>query len=65
MCEGVGARSSTPTVAAGFDADAGSEGGVGAEWQILTRGKARAGTAKKMVMRIRSGVMERQAFNPQ
>lgn len=30
--EGVGARSSTPAVAAGFAADAGSEGRGGAEW---------------------------------
>ena len=36
--ESVGARSSTPAVAA----DAGSEGGGGAEWQMVTRGKAKA-----------------------
>ena len=40
--EGVGARSSTPAAAAGFAADAGSEGGGAAEWQMVTRGKARA-----------------------
>lgn len=44
---GVGARSSTPAVDAGFAADAGSEGGGGAEWQMVTRGKAKAGGAKK------------------
>ena len=35
------ARSSTPAVAAGFAADAGSEGGGGAEWQMVTTGKAK------------------------
>jgi hypothetical protein len=29
------------------DADAGSEGGGGAEWQMVTRGKAKAGGLKK------------------
>lgn len=41
--EGVGSQSSTPAVAAGAAADAGSESGGGAEWQMVTRGKARAG----------------------
>jgi hypothetical protein len=45
--EGVGAQSSTPAVAAVPDADAGSEGGGGAEWQMVTRGKAKAGGLKK------------------
>jgi hypothetical protein len=41
--EGVGARSSTSAVTAGDAADTGSGGGEGAEWQMMTRGKARAG----------------------
>ena len=57
--ERVGAQSSTPAVAAGAAADAGSEGGGGAEWQMVTRGKARAGTAKKTVTRMRLGVMDK------
>jgi hypothetical protein len=40
--EGVGTESSTPAVAAGFAAGAGLEGGWSAEWQTVTRGKARA-----------------------
>jgi hypothetical protein len=39
--EGVGAQSSTPALVAGFAADAESEGRGGAEWQMVTRGKAK------------------------
>ena len=56
--EGVGARSSTPAVAAGAAADAGSEGGEGAEWQMVTRGKARAGGVKRTTIRIRPSVVD-------
>ena len=56
--EGVGARSSSPAAAAGFAADAGSEGGGGAEWQMVTRGKARAGVAKRTTTRVRPSVVE-------
>jgi hypothetical protein len=44
--EAVGARSSTPAVAAGFATNAGSDGGGLTEWQMVTRGKTRAGGAK-------------------
>ena len=56
--EVVVAQSSTPAVAAGFAADAGSEGGGGAEWQTVTRGKAKAGGTKKTTMRVRPSVAE-------
>jgi hypothetical protein len=56
--EGVGVRSSTPAVAASFAADAGSEGGGGAEWQMVTRGKAKAGGPKRTTARTRAGVAE-------
>jgi hypothetical protein len=56
--EGVRAQSSTPAVAAGAAADAGSEGGEGAEWQMVTRGKARAGGAKRTTMRVRPSMVE-------
>ena len=56
--EGVGARSSTPARAAGFAADAGSEGGGAAEWQMMTRGKAKAGGARRTTVRIRPSVAE-------
>ena len=51
--EGVGAQSSTPAVVAGRAADAGSEGGGGAEWQMVTRGKAKAGGLKKTIMKVK------------
>jgi len=56
--KGGGARSSTPAAAVGFAADAGSEGGGGAEWQMVTRGEARAGVAKRTTMRVRPSVVE-------
>ena len=54
----MGAQSSTPAVAAGFAADAGSESGGGAEWQMVTRGKAKAGGAKRTTARTRPSVAE-------
>jgi hypothetical protein len=59
--EGVGARSSTSAVTAGDAADTGSGGGEGAEWQMMTRGKARAGGGgvRKTTMRVRPSVSER------
>ena len=56
--EGVGAQSLTPAVAAGRVADAGSEGGEGAEWQMVTRRKAKAGGAKRTTMRARPSMVE-------
>jgi hypothetical protein len=56
--EGVGTQSSTPAVAAGAAADAGLEGGEGAEWQMVTRGKAKAGGVKRTTTRIRPSVVE-------
>lgn len=56
--EGVGPQSSAPAVAAGAAADAGSEGREGAEWQMVTRGKARAGGVKRTTMRIRPSAVE-------
>jgi hypothetical protein len=55
--EGVGAQGSTPAVA-GCAADAGSEGGGGAEWQMVTRGKARAVWLKKATTRVRPSVAD-------
>lgn len=49
-----GAGSSTPADGASFAADAGSEGGGGAERQIVTRGKARASGAKRTVAKLRT-----------
>ena len=63
--EGVGAQSSTPAVAAGAAADAGSEGGEGAEWQMVTRGKAKAGEAKRTTMRVKSSVAEGECGSKQ
>ena len=54
----LGTQSSTPAVAAGTAADAGPEGGEGAEWQMVTRGKARAGGVKRTTMRIRPSVVD-------
>lgn len=51
--EGVGARSSTPAAA-----DVGSEGGEGAKWQMVTRGRAKAGGTKITTMRVRPSVVE-------
>ncbi|ROV97003.1 hypothetical protein VSDG_04048 [Cytospora chrysosperma] len=56
--EGVGAQSSTSAVAAGRAADAGSEGGGGAEWQMVTRGKAKTGGPKRTTARTRADVAE-------
>jgi hypothetical protein len=58
--EGVGARSSTSAVAAGCAADAGSEGGGGAEWQMVTRGKAKAGGARRTTIRAIASGTERE-----
>lgn len=52
--KGVGAQSSTPAVAA----DAGPKGGGAAKWQIVTRGKAKAGVTKRTTMRVRPSVVE-------
>jgi hypothetical protein len=51
--EGVGAQSSTSAVAACRAVDAGSEGGKGAEWQMVTKGKAQAGGAERTTIRVR------------
>jgi hypothetical protein len=51
--EGVEAQSSTSAVAADRVVDAGSEGGKGAEWQMATKGKAKAGGAKRTTIRVR------------
>ena len=56
--ERVRAQSSTPALAARAAADVGSEGGGGAEWHIVTRGKARAGGVKRTTMRSRPSVLE-------
>jgi hypothetical protein len=56
--EGVGAQSSAPVVPAGPEAKAGMEGGDGAEWQMVTRGKAEAGRVRKTIMRIRPIVVD-------
>jgi hypothetical protein len=56
--EGMGAQSSMPAVAAGRAADAGSEGGEGAEWQMVTRGKAKAGGLKKTVTKVKPRVAD-------
>ena len=56
--EGAGAESSTPAVAAGRAADAGSEGGGGAEWQMVTRGKAKTGGLKRTTMKVRPSTVE-------
>lgn len=55
---GVGAQSSTLADAAERATDAGSEGGGGAEWQIVTRGNARVGGAKRTTAKLRSNVAE-------
>jgi hypothetical protein len=47
-----------PAVAAGRAADAGSEGGEGAEWQMVTRGKAKAGGLKKTVTKVKPRVAD-------
>jgi hypothetical protein len=51
--EGVEAQSSVSVVAAGRAVDAGSGGGKGAEWQMVTKGKAKAGGAKRTTIRVR------------
>ena len=56
--EGVGAQSPTPAVVGGFAADAGSEGRGDAEWQMVTRGKAKAGGPKRVTMMVRPRVVE-------
>ncbi|KAM0724072.1 hypothetical protein Q7P37_000252 [Cladosporium fusiforme] len=53
-----GAGSSAPAVAASFAAEAGSKGGGGAEWQMVTRGKARAKGAKRTIMRVIPSVVD-------
>ncbi|KAM0703119.1 hypothetical protein Q7P35_009057 [Cladosporium inversicolor] len=55
---GVGAQSSTPAVAARRAADAGSDSGGGVEWQMVTRGKVRAGGARRTTTKVRSSVMD-------
>jgi hypothetical protein len=45
-------------VAAGRAADVGSEGRERAEWQMVTRGKTKAGGAKRTTMRVRPSVVE-------
>jgi hypothetical protein len=54
-----------PAVDAGFAANAGSEGGEGAEWQMVARKKATAGTASKTVMRTGSDVINRNEGSQQ
>jgi len=56
--EGAGAESSTPAVAASRAANAESESREGAEWQMVTRGKARAGGAKRTMIRARPSMVE-------
>jgi cyclophilin family peptidyl-prolyl cis-trans isomerase len=56
--EGVGVQSSTPAVTAGFAAGAGSDGGGGAEWQMVTRGKAKAEGPKRTTARARLSMVE-------
>lgn len=56
--EGVGAQSSTPAVAAGRAADAGSDGGGSAEWQMVTRGKAKTAWARIMTTKVTPSVAE-------
>ena len=56
--KGGGAQRSTPAVAAGRAADAGSEGGEGAEWQMVTRRKAKAGGAKRTAMKVRPSMVK-------
>jgi hypothetical protein len=63
--KGVGAQSSTPAVTVGAAADAGSEGGEGAEWQTVTRGKAKVGGTKRMTMRVRPSVVEKSGGSQQ
>jgi hypothetical protein len=43
----------TSAVAAGHAVDAGPEGGKGAEWQMVTKGKAKARGAKRTTIRVR------------
>jgi hypothetical protein len=60
QCEGcVRVRSSTPAVAAAAAADTGSEGGGSAEWEMVTRGKAKAGGARETTTRVRPSVVEK------
>ncbi|KAK3678481.1 hypothetical protein LTR78_001778 [Recurvomyces mirabilis] len=58
--EDVEAGSSTPAVAfaASVTGDAVSEGEGGAEWQMVTTGKAKAGGAKRAVAKSRPRVAE-------
>lgn len=53
---GVGAQSTTPAVTAGRAAVAGSDSGGGAEWQMVTRGKAKAGRFKKTITKVKPRV---------
>jgi hypothetical protein len=61
----LGARSPTPAVAAGFSADAGLEGGGGAEPQKVPRGKVTVGETKKMSMRAGPRVVEKSEGSQQ
>ncbi|RXK34568.1 hypothetical protein BBD39_10565 [Arsenophonus endosymbiont of Bemisia tabaci Asia II 3] len=45
---------SAPAVTAGAATDAGSEGGGCAEWQMVTRGKAKAGGPKRFLLNFKS-----------
>lgn len=62
--KGDGAGSSTPAATAGFAADAGSEVGGVAEWQMVTRGEARAGGAEKTAVKVVSSATH-QGEGPQ
>jgi hypothetical protein len=55
---GAGARSSTPAAVASFAAVAVWKGGRGAEWQMATRGKAKAQGAKRTTISVRPSVVE-------
>lgn len=56
--EGRGAGKFDLRSAAGFAACAGTEGGGDAEWQIVTRGKARASGARRSVIKAVQSAME-------
>lgn len=59
------AGSSAPADAASLAADAGSEDGGGAEWQMVIRGKARASGAKRTVVKLRTRIIGEKEGVPQ
>lgn len=63
--EGVGAESSTLAAAAGFAANAESEGKGVAERETVTRVKRGVGGANSTVVRVRSGVVDRDESSQQ